>query len=418
MPNGSTANKSQMLNAKRGITAYDEFLQCDSEAIANTAGNPNDPNEISRHIATHNLKIDRLIELSGCFNEQVRIFKQTGGGSYGNSTPCATQIVAPPNQNQVSSRVAASRSSSASDDDADTQTNSTGGARSSSSVASAASSAQCGQLGENVAYLESRRHKACDATLGNVLSVLAGSREASSKCDSATQEQQDAQDRFDQCKTGRAPSPNDNSVADARATDYSSNQTGATSWADVNANLQRRVQEQKQQQESAVQGLRDQQAIAAQQQLIAMNAQIEQTRQQQALAAQQRQQQQAQQQTQSNAQQPPTYSQPQSSRPQTDNRQAHFIYKDAYESNDSGGLDYHVYVTNDGQVKLFCNAAVRGLAVTDETTCRGSGGASCQVPYSHSRSATVYPGSTESVDGASGVVSGLSSYTVSCHRAE
>jgi len=89
--------------------------------------------------------------------------------------------------------------------------------------------------------------------------------------------------------------------------------------------------------------------------------------------------------------------------------QAHFTYKDGYETDGGGGLTYNVYVTNDGEATLSCHASVKGWVWQ-----RGGTNGPLQNNYSTSSNATVYPGHTDTVVGFTNVVADSGSYTVSC----
>jgi hypothetical protein len=85
IPDGATATKSQMIEAKHRLDAYNsqmnDFLDC-NKAEMNSSIQP------ARNVQLNNAKVDELERYVGCFNDQLTAYKQTGGGSYGRPVVC------------------------------------------------------------------------------------------------------------------------------------------------------------------------------------------------------------------------------------------------------------------------------------------------------------------------------------------
>ena len=87
IPNGANSNQTQMVEARRRITAYDAYLNCDQAEVNGIK----DEKEKRSRVIRHNQLVDRLRELAECLNQQIYIFRQTGGSSAGDPISCAAQ---------------------------------------------------------------------------------------------------------------------------------------------------------------------------------------------------------------------------------------------------------------------------------------------------------------------------------------
>jgi TonB family protein len=101
VPAGSSATRDEMVDAMRRLRAYNEsmndYLNClEGEKDQREVGAG--VNELqqtqSRHVEGHNAAVSELVGITNCFNDQLRIFRESGGGAGGGEADCSAQIEA------------------------------------------------------------------------------------------------------------------------------------------------------------------------------------------------------------------------------------------------------------------------------------------------------------------------------------
>jgi hypothetical protein len=92
IPDGGSATRAQMLEAKQRFDSYNSRMNSYLECI-NTASRDSSPNEQQHFVGLHNAGVELLETRVGCFNDQLKKFKETGGGDNASPAICSSPEV-------------------------------------------------------------------------------------------------------------------------------------------------------------------------------------------------------------------------------------------------------------------------------------------------------------------------------------
>jgi TonB family protein len=99
IPAGSSATRDEMLDAMHRLRAYNgsmnvyfNCLEGETDQLEVGAGVNALQEAQSRHAEAHNAAVSELVGITNCFNDQLRVFRESGGGAGGGEADCTVQI--------------------------------------------------------------------------------------------------------------------------------------------------------------------------------------------------------------------------------------------------------------------------------------------------------------------------------------